>query len=154
MQLFNKNKVSFSFPSRWSVTEEYWDNDISTIALKCGSSDFDIDIYHHTKSKDLNYYIDLQLSSFRRALPFGYRLSGKAERVLEKAESQCGEILGESVVLNVQIYLFKKIQCTYKFFRIEHSSGVNFVSCFYFGTDDQVINEEFALLLSSYQNAA
>ena len=148
---FSQNGVHFQYPKTWKLSDVEWGEDISAITLDFEESGICmIDIFHNTQAKDLESYINLQMSCFEKELPVFQKRYGQILSSTEKFTSKSGENLGRKLEFSVKtIFLFKSTIVN-KFFRQEHNQSISFIS---YQIDKEYVEKtdrEFQSFFSSY----
>ena len=147
-KIYSKNGVSFQYSSDWNLIDEEWNADISALTLEDANEGiYMIDIYHSSRDRTLNDYLDIHFENFLAELPFGYKLIDGPT----SSDIFNNEMLGIELEFTIRTLLISKHNYINSGFRIESANGASFLSSHYSKDNEVDSKKTFYELVSSYR---
>ncbi|EGM68431.1 hypothetical protein SOHN41_03579 [Shewanella sp. HN-41] len=144
--VFDKNGIYFEHSESWQLTEELWDDDISTLTFEDENGIYMIDIYHAGKGPELLDYANKHFSCFKKELPFLSKIIGDPVITNISVDG----VSGLTLEFMVKSFFLLKTNYLNPIFRVSSQKSISFISAQYPKSEGNELSVGLGQVLASY----
>ena len=147
-KFYEKNKVSFSYPKNWRITEDVEETEMRYIFIETpGDAIFIIQIYSKEEALSLSEYAEWSSEEARKQTPLGMRPKGKFSEIEKKFQSK--KLKGIREYMNI-IVLSESVPHITDYYKVEYGDKAVFLICQVAVEDLKMVKPGFEIILKSF----